>query len=47
MHFNSFFNIEETTLGARKMTQGLRVLAAVPEYQGSVPSTHITAHNCL
>jgi hypothetical protein len=32
--------------GARKMAQ-LRMLAALPEAKGSIPSTHMEAHNCL
>lgn len=29
------------------MAQQLRALAALPEDPGSVPSTHMAAHNCL
>ena len=28
------------------MAQQLRTLAAVPKYPGSIPSTHMAAHNC-
>lgn len=29
------------------MAQQLRALVALPEDQGSIPSTYVTAHNCL
>ena len=31
----------------REMVQRLRALAALPENQGSIPSTHMAARNCL
>ena len=31
----------------REMAQRLRALAALPEHLGSIPSTHVTAHNYL
>jgi hypothetical protein len=33
--------------GAAGLTQGLRALAAHPEDTGSIPSTHMRAHNLL
>jgi hypothetical protein len=33
--------------GAGEMSQWLRVLAALPEDPGSIPSTHMIAHNCV
>jgi len=35
------------TLGAGKMVQQLRAVAAPPEVLGSVPSNHMVAHNHL
>lgn len=32
---------------AGEMAQRLRALVALPEDQGSIPSTYVTAHNCL
>jgi len=32
---------------AGEMAQQLRPLAALPEDPGSIPSIHMTAHNCL
>ena len=32
---------------ARKMTQRLRALAALPEVQSSIPSNHMVVHNHL
>jgi hypothetical protein len=32
---------------AREMAQQLRVLVALPEDPGSIPSIHLMAHNCL
>jgi len=32
---------------AGEMAQQLRALVALPEDQGSIPSTHRAAHNCL
>jgi hypothetical protein len=34
------------TLGAGEMAQWLKALASIPEYPGSIPSTHMEAHNC-
>jgi hypothetical protein len=39
--------IYEKILGAEEMAQQLRALAALPEDLGSIPSTHMVAHNCL
>ena len=33
--------------GAGEVAQQLRALASLPEDPGSVPSTHMAAHNCL
>lgn len=33
--------------GAGEMTQRLRALTALPENWGSIPRTHLAAHNCL
>ena len=33
--------------GAGEMAQRLRALTALPEDPGSIPSTHMAAHNCL
>jgi hypothetical protein len=33
--------------GAREMAQQLRALAVLLEDLGSMPSTHVAAHNCL
>jgi hypothetical protein len=33
--------------GAEKMVQWLKVLDALPKDLGSIPSTHVTAHNRL
>lgn len=33
-----------TEFGARKMGQHLKALAALPEDQSSIPSTHMVAH---
>ena len=33
--------------GAEEMAQQLRALTALPEDPGSIPSTHMAAHNCL
>jgi hypothetical protein len=33
--------------GAGEMAQRLKALAALPEDPGSIPSTHMVAHNCL
>jgi hypothetical protein len=30
-----------------EMAQWLRALTALPENQGSIPSTHMAIHNCL
>jgi hypothetical protein len=35
------------TGGAGERTQQLRAPTALPEDLGSIPSIHITAHNCL
>jgi hypothetical protein len=32
---------------AGELAQWLRALAALPEYPGSVPSTHMSGHHCL
>ena len=32
---------------AREMAQQLRALSALPKILGSIPSTHMAAHNCL
>ena len=32
---------------AGEMAQWIRALAALPEDPGSIPSTHMAAHNCL
>jgi hypothetical protein len=40
-------NKATTKLGAREMAQWLRTLASLSENPGSIPSTHIAAHNCL
>jgi hypothetical protein len=32
---------------AGEMAQWLKALAAFPEALGSIPSTHVAAHNCL
>jgi hypothetical protein len=39
--------IKISKLGAGEMTQWLRALTAFPEDLGSIPSTHMAAHNCL
>ena len=31
----------------REMAQQLRALSALPKILGSIPSTHMAAHNCL
>ena len=33
--------------GAGEMAQWLRALTALPKDPGSIPSTHMTTHNCL
>ena len=33
--------------GAGEVAQRARALAALPEDQGSIPSTHMAVHNCL
>lgn len=35
------------TTGNEEMAQPLKTLTALPEDQGSNPSTHVAAHNCL
>ena len=34
-------------IGAGEMAQRLRALTAFPEDLGSIPSSHMAAHNCL
>lgn len=43
-YVKSYLIIEEA---GEMMAQPLRALATLPEDLGSIPSTHITAHNCL
>jgi hypothetical protein len=38
---------KKRNLRAGEIAQKLRALTALPEDPGSVPSTHIAAHNCL
>lgn len=40
-------NKDQCSLGGGEMNQQLIALAALPENQGSIPSTHTTAPNCL
>ena len=37
----------ERMRGAGEMAQQLGALAVLPEDLGSIPSTHMAAHNCL
>jgi hypothetical protein len=39
-------SLETGSLSAGEKAQQLRALAAFPEDPGSIPSTHMTAHNC-
>ncbi|CAO2608825.1 hypothetical protein LEMLEM_LOCUS13963 [Lemmus lemmus] len=39
--------IQESDTGLEEMAQRLRALTALPEDPGSIPSTHMAAHNCL
>jgi hypothetical protein len=39
--------LKEDRIGAREMAQWLRALTALPEVLGSIPSTHMEAHNHL
>ena len=41
------FAFENMAVGAGEMAQRLRALTALPGDLGSVPSTHMAAHNCL
>lgn len=34
-------------IGPKEMAEQLRVVAALAENLGSVPNTHMVAHNCL
>jgi hypothetical protein len=34
-------------LGRLEITQWLRTMAVLAEYPGSVPSTHMEAHDCI
>ena len=40
-------NTQEVETGAGEKTQWLRALAALPENPGSIPRTHLVAHNLL
>ena len=40
-------NDQKCKAGAGQMAQWLRALPALPEDLGSIPSTHVAAHNCL
>lgn len=38
---------QKVVIGTREIAQRLRELAALPKDSGSIPSTHVVAHNCL
>ena len=40
-------HVRNKVWGPGEMAQQLRALIALPEYQGSVPSTHMATQNCL
>ena len=40
-------HLKRDTLGAGEMGQWLGPLMVLPEDLGSIPSTHMAAHNCL
>lgn len=42
-----FFQLKKQLRGAGEMAYQLGSLAALPEYLGSIPNTHIAAHNCM